>query len=220
MHLIDLFFERIQPWLPLLHRPRFQKYYSEKLRDGTDCLDDLPIDEALLLSSLFALAARFSSLGSLANVPAARRGDRYAALSKKLYSDCRTCGLGTLAYLQGCILLAFYSYCSGLSQQGWILVGVCVRVAYDLGLSDLDGPDSQMPSRSWVQQEELRRAWWLVWELDTFGSSVKQRPYAVDRRRITVLLPVSDEAWFSETETPSSRLITRKMGFQQTRNSH
>ncbi|KAJ4324653.1 hypothetical protein N0V84_003777 [Fusarium piperis] len=60
----------------------------------------------------------------------------------------------------------------------------------------------------WARKEELRRAWWLVWELDLFGSCMSRRPTMIDRRRMSVHLPVSDEAWFSERPVASKPLRT------------
>jgi Fungal specific transcription factor domain len=209
-HLIDLFFSKIQPWLPLLHKPSFYQRYADRSHRGTFDLQALPVDEALLLSSLFALSARYSSSGAFPAVPQAELSDHFAAMARDFYGKVRALTQPTLACLQGYIMLAFYFYTSGLSTQGWILIGVCVRYAYELDLCDLD--DDDCPSTSgldWIRMEEMRRAWWLVWELDTFGSILCKRPYAVDRRRMTVMLPMSDEAWFSGNSTSSSKLITR-----------
>lgn len=210
MHLIDLFFSKIQPWLPLLHKPTFCQQYADRSHHGIFDLKTLPVDEALLLSSLFALSARYSSSGAFAAVPQADLCDHFAAMARQFYAESRTLTQPTLACLQGYIMLAFYFYTSGLSTQGWILIGVCVRYAYELDLCDLDDEEcSPASGLDWIRREEMRRAWWLVWELDTFGSILCKRPYAVDRRRMAVMLPVSDEAWFSGNSTSSSKLITR-----------
>jgi hypothetical protein len=58
-----------------------------------------------------------------------------------------------------------------------------------------------------VEKEELRRAWWLVWELDTFASIMFRKPFAIDRKRIAVKLPISDEARFSEVDVESAEII-------------
>lgn len=43
----------------------------------------------------------------------------------------------------------------------------------------------------------MRRAWWAIWELDTFGSMLLMRPFAIDRRHVRVRLPVSDQDWYN-----------------------
>lgn len=207
--LIEAFFENIQPWLPMLHRPRFLARYADRSKSCSDDLQDLLVDEALLLYGIFALAARFSSSEFFGDIPPIQRGDRFVEEAKSLYEQTRAISTPTLTYLQGCILLAFYYYTSEPCPQSWILTGVCVRIAYELDLAEIDADEIQnLTPAAWVEKEEMRRAWWLVWELDTFGSTMSNRPYTIDRRRMAVMFPVSDEAWFSETPQSSLKLNT------------
>lgn len=209
LHLVDLFFDKVQPWLPILHKPRFSDFLREKLQHGNDALASLPANEAVLLASMMALSTRFLSAETLAGFPCAEWEQAYVVRAQHLYAEARNLETYDLMYLQGSIVLAYYFYSSGLSAQGWILVGVCVRLAYDFGLSETDADDQRVePALDWVYMEECRRAWWLVWELDTFGSFVCKKPYAIDRGRFFVLLPVSDEAWFAGEQVSSVRLPT------------
>lgn len=208
--LVELFFKHVQPWLPILHKPSILQRYAALMERNAIAIANLPVDEALLLQSMCALSARFSSMGSLAHIPEYERGDGFASRASELYSRSRDLQTATLTNLQGCILLAFHYYTSGISSHGWLITGACVRLAYELGLSEMDDEGSEVSEGlDWVQKEEYRRAWWLVWELDTLGSILCKRPFAVDRNRMVVLLPVSDEAWFSGRETSSAKLITR-----------
>lgn len=219
IHLIKVFFDRIQCWLPLLHKPSFLTFYMNRLQCGKNSLDSLAVDERLLLCCMFALSARYSNSAEFADIHPTLRGNRFSAMARVLYDQARNLQPPSITLLQGCILLSFCQYTSEFSSHGWIVVGVCVRLAYELGLSDIDDDDddngdsdsdSQMAtSFTTLEKEERRRAWWLVWELDTFGSTVSRRPYAIDRRRMKVMLPISDEAWFSGRATSSSRLNTR-----------
>lgn len=207
--LIELFFDKIHPWLPMLHRPRFLARYQDRLNSKSLFWEDLPVDEALLLYSMFALSARFSSSDFFGDVAPIERGTRFLPEAKALYEQARAIVAPTLTYLQGCIALAFYYYTSEPCPQSWILTGVCVRIAYELDLADIDADETQnLTPEEWVEKEEMRRTWWLVWELDTFGSTVSNRPYTIDRRRMAVMLPVSDEAWSAEAPQPSIKLNT------------
>jgi hypothetical protein len=209
MQLIQLFFDNIQPWLPLLHRPRFLVWVEEKLNVEGDILRGLNPDEALTLCSMFALAARFSHHPRFANLPALEKGDEFAELAAQAYGKSRLSSNPPFAHIQGCILLAFYFYTSGPNKQGWILIGVCVRLAYIMGLSEIDD-EEWVPPRPMdaVEKEELRRAWWLVWELDTFASMTFRKPFSIDRKRMAVKLPISDQAWFAELEIDSAEMMT------------
>lgn len=217
MHLIDLFFDKIQPWLPLLHKPSFRNRYADCLQRSESCLEGLPIDEILLLYGIFTLSARHSPLVEFAGVSPLERGARFFAPATDCYNQARDLSQPSMPYLQGCILLSFWDYTSDPSLQGWIRVGVCVRLAYELGLSDVDEEEeaafniTELNSSNGltsIQKEEKRRAWWLVWDLDTFGSMVCSRPYATDSQRMRVKLPISDDAWFSGASMSSSEMIT------------
>ncbi len=205
--LLNLFFDKVQAWVPILHRPRFQARFENHLLADGDVMKGLPVDESLLFYSMFAMSARFSNHPRFVGVPANKRGHEFAHRAREFYSQARSLRNPSLTYLQGCVLLANYFYTSGPTHQGWILIGVCVRLAYDLGLSDIDDEDWS-PARliDMVEKEEMRRAWWAVWELDTFASTVSRNPYSIDRRRTTVALPISDEAWFAEVEISSAEL--------------
>lgn len=206
--LVNLFFEKVQLWLPLLHRPRFQAHFEPKLLVDGDVMKGLSIDETFLFYSMFALSARFSNHSTFNNISTFKRGHWFAERARQIYTRARPTQTPSLTYLQGCILLANYFYTSGPTPQGWILIGVCVRLAYDLGLSEIDDEDwTPVSPIGSTDKEELRRAWWLVWELDTFASCVSRKPYAIDRKRMAVMLPISDEAWFAGIEIQSAELL-------------
>jgi hypothetical protein len=113
-----------------------------------------------------------------------------------------------LSFLQGCILLSFYQQTSLPTTESWLLIGTCCRLAIDLGLDVIDEDvissgllctTTAITPEEWSKREEQRRAWWLVWELDVFASTLSKRPYGIDRNQMHVLLPVSDKYWFSNT---------------------
>ena len=144
------------------------------------------------------------------------QANEFGKVAKSIYEESTRAnqqGTPSLAYLQGCILLAFFCNTSEPCSYGWILIGVCTRLAYDLGLNNMDeeiiadnGPEIKQWNsvEDWVSREELRRAWWSVWELDTFASTMSARPYTIDRHRMQVLLPASDENWYSATPIASA----------------
>ncbi|KAJ3523009.1 hypothetical protein NM208_g12621 [Fusarium decemcellulare] len=194
--LIHLFFDKIQAWLPLLHRPRF---FARYMKNG-----------------VFATTKTqpFSDIESLSalrhDIPAPDRGQRFADEASKYYAMPRAPEQGpTLEYLQGCILLAIYEYSSGPSHRAWILAGVCVRLAYDLNLCNMDEQDNSVNSENWSCLEEQRRAFWLVWEVDTFGSVMSRRPSSINRSLMAVRLPVSDADWFADNPVKSPVIDSR-----------
>ncbi|OAL44001.1 hypothetical protein IQ07DRAFT_649778 [Pyrenochaeta sp. DS3sAY3a] len=209
MDLVEAFFTHIQPWLPALHKPRFMQKCAQCLLKTSDSLQYSSLEMKLLLNSMFALSARFSASPYFASIKPSDRDSRFRDAAHQAYAALRGIREPTLTYLQGCILLAFHAYTVELNSPAWILTGVCVRIAYDLGLSEIDDDSSDVgQGERHVALEEMRRAWWLTWELDTFGSIITCRPYAIDRDHFTVNLPIADADWFSEKFVRSAPLAT------------
>ena len=210
MDLVETFFQYVQPWLPLLHKPSFMSRCTQLLNHGPDALAGLPAEFQLLMYSLFAISARYCSSQSLIAVDRLERSLLFLPAARENYTQARSVDVSTLMYLQGCVLFTFLAYTERFEFKCWVLIGVCVRVAYDLGLMELDDEDNeQAADTSEVGKEEMRRAWWLVWELDTLSSMVSRKPFAIDRHGFSVKLPVSDEAWFQGDIIRSSILLTR-----------
>ena len=195
-------------FLPIFHRPRFYaKYIPQDVADGQR-FRHLDLETVLILYGIMSLSARFSNSPFWANTTPTERGEAFTQKAKSIIMEvsAQEDRAPSLSYLHGCILLAFYHHTNSPSSFGWMLSGVCVRLAYDLGLNYVDEDlvgviESDRPqwssSEVWVEREEKRRAFWSVWELDAFGSTMSRRPYAIDRNTIQVLLPVSDENWFA-----------------------
>ncbi|KAH8802492.1 fungal-specific transcription factor domain-containing protein [Xylogone sp. PMI_703] len=216
-NLIDLFFQKVSGFIPLLHRPNFYQKYRE--RDADCCkYRQLTLEDALILNGMLALSARFSTSSYFNNAPPKERAVSFAREAKALYQESvrlQDPVPPSLALLQGYILLAFYHQICETSSLSWTLTGICCRLAYELGYDALDESISggQWSSAiDWAQQEERRRAWWLTWELDCFASSVLCRPNMIDQGRFNVLLPVSDKHWFSNSPLASAKLNSSSLG--------
>ncbi|KAH7161944.1 fungal-specific transcription factor domain-containing protein [Dactylonectria estremocensis] len=211
IELIHLYFDKIQPCIPLLHRPNFFARYIGNDRSSLLNPAAFSNQDALLIYGILALAARHSSNERFHGVSAPDRGNQFAKKATELYSRLRaTEEHSSLMYLQGCVLLAVYLCASGPCHRGWILTGVCVRMAYDLDLCNMDeGDDTWQGAAEWMAIEERRRLFWIVWELDTFVSTLSRRPSAINRQRMAVHLPVSDGDWFAQEPVKSAPLGTR-----------
>lgn len=170
---------------------------------------------------MFALSARFSQRSDLFEGEPKDRGEVFAKKARFLYDYARQAKDGdvpSLKYLQGSILLVYYQLSSGPSFRGLLGTGVCCRMAYALSLHKIDAelestsayPDNVLYAEEWVNKEERRRAWWAVWELDTFASTLSCQPFVIDIYRIDVLLPVSDKDWFNCKPVPSALLASKE----------
>jgi hypothetical protein len=209
--MIQIYFARVQTWCPLLHQARFYSQFMCPKTGGLKTGSKYSLEEALILNGIFALSARFSTHSHFAGTSIRERGIQFGDRARVLHDKLRLVSEeATLAGLQGCILLAYYFTVEGPCHRSWILTGVCIRLIYELDIDKVDvRGDSLHDVQEWSRKEERRRAWWLVWELDTFSAIISQKPFAVNRRRMSVNLPVTDEAWFSDTPVKSTTLGSR-----------
>jgi hypothetical protein len=204
-------------WLPLFHRPNFYTKYKVHDPDPKK-YEALSLEDCLILNSICALAARLSTASYFALLPPKGRTQPFLNEATRLFQDSmklESAVQPNLALLQGLILLGWYHQVCGSSGRCGSLIGISCRLAYDLGLNNIDQELLETKTsvqwsstEEWSRIEERRRAWWLVWELDMFSGTILHRPHTIDKTQINVLLPVSDEAWFSYTPVVSVPVIT------------
>lgn len=198
------------------------------MADQTSGYSNIRKEDAFILNGVMAMSSRFSNSPIFDNMSPITRGQTFAAKARALYEaafshDGRW--QPSLALLQGCILLSFYEQTSRPSTSGWFFIGSAVRLALELGLNNIDAEDDEAPVTQkvpdkWILMEEKRRAWWAVWELDVFSSSILRRPYCIDKEHMTVLLPIPDTEWFADTPIPSTMIKTNTAEIWNTLNDH
>jgi hypothetical protein len=182
----------------LFHEPSF----SEKLA-AMKC----PTQAAALLAAMFTSCARFSHQGEPQEETNCR-ANHYLNLALRLIDDAmKECGDRTppLCVLQAAILTAFCQLTQGVLGRAWRTLGTCVRLAYEMNLHlvDVQHPRDVVDIDRWCADEEKRRAWWAIWEMDVFATAIRRTPTAVAWSQMEVLLPVEDEYWFARTPRPS-----------------
>ncbi|KAL0257612.1 hypothetical protein SLS55_008426 [Diplodia seriata] len=109
----------------------------------------------------------------------------------------------SLCLVQVLIVITFNQLIQGVRGRAWRSLGLCVRMAYELGLHEVDSgePYRQAPQGThrltrWCFDEERRRAWWAIWEMDAFASTIRRCPLAIDWTEVETYLPVLDNFWF------------------------
>lgn len=115
-------------------------------------------------------------------------------------------GPPSLSILQAFILTAHRQLTQGVLGKAWRTLGTCVRLSYEINLHLIDLKDTEVLDRDhrrWCANEEKRRAWWAVWEMDVFATTVRRTPPAVAWTQMETLLPVEDEYWFQSRFRPS-----------------
>lgn len=115
-----------------------------------------------------------------------------------------------LCILQALIVATHCQLTRGVHGRAWRSLGLCVRLAYELNLHLVDALETERPGPEdpiqWRDVEEKRRAWWAIWEMDVFASTIRRTPTAVDWAQMEVLLPIDDSDWFQDRPAPSSFL--------------
>ena len=140
-----------------------------------------------LLAAMFSFSTRFVEETNDQDISstnhdqpcAASQVERFRALSQ-LHIDqaFRECGDSrpTLVLLQALALSTFQQLIRGARGLAWRSLGTCVRVAYELDLHLVDSDENDKDilftgktGPSWCLDEERRRIWWAIWEMDTFA---------------------------------------------------
>jgi hypothetical protein len=112
--------------------------------------------------------------------------------------------------LQALILMTHWQLIFGVRGRAWRDLGTCVRLAYELNLHLIDCrreyDNGIADVDQWCEDEEKRRAWWAIWEMDVFASVVRRGPLAIDWSQVKIFLPAEDEEWFQGRPQRSSML--------------
>lgn len=204
--LVDLYFEHINSWCPILHR-----------RTTLDTFfGPTPLEEAdrMVLYAIVATTLRFSSDIRLND----QNKKRYHDSSKQkvvLY------GLenSSVKALQALVILALDLVGSSNGPPGWKLLALITRSVVQLGLAveaksslvnplypsiytlravTLSEPDS------WIEDESRRRLFWMVYLLDRYSTLATAFNFALDDRDIDRKLPCKDD-YFMKNQPVETR---------------
>ncbi|OCH89005.1 hypothetical protein OBBRIDRAFT_794671 [Obba rivulosa] len=200
-HLIHLYFTYVNPVVPVIDKESFLADLSlrrtgetiQEEQTGSVKPEHTQKITDLLLFSMFAFAAHYSEdVDSITR--AAASGARYAAQARKaldtMYQESRT------STCQALILLGVRGFGVGSVEEGWIHIGMAIRMAFDLGLNrnadrwQIDGRDLFSSS-----QKELRnRIWWACCLGDRYSSIFLGRPMTIREGDYATPLPHPPES--------------------------
>ncbi|KAJ5356528.1 hypothetical protein N7517_011137 [Penicillium concentricum] len=204
--LVDLYFEHINSWCPILHRrTTLDTFFGPS-----------PLDEAdrMVLYAIVATTLRFSSDNRLND----QNRKRYHDSSKQkvvLY------GLenSSVKALQALVILALDLVGSSNGPPGWKLLALITRSVVQLGLaveskSSLINPTypsiytlravTLSEPDSWIEDESRRRLFWMVYLLDRYSTLATAFNFALDDRDIDRKLPCKDD-YFMKNQPVETR---------------
>lgn len=169
-----------------------------------------------MLYAMFALSARHSSKDKILKHSRSHSylaGDifaRQAKIANEIDED--TDGPITLDDLKTAFLLCVYEYTSNPGRKAWVAAGKVVRMAYELGLHQIDIPirDDIGPvdGLSEIAKEERRHVWWCVWKLDAWVGISGATPFVVDEQIVFTAFVSSSPVEFADGKIgPSSQMF-------------
>ncbi|KAK0480213.1 fungal-specific transcription factor domain-containing protein [Armillaria novae-zelandiae] len=183
LSLIELYFANVNIFLPLLHRPTFERSIRENLH-----MKDEMFGAVLLL--VCAVASRYSNdMRVLLDGEESRHSsgwkwfDQVQLVRKSLLSPPSLYDLQFYCFLQG----------SSAPQASWTMVGIGIRLAQDVGAHRR----RRIFSPNTVEDELWKRAFWGLVCMDRISSSALGRPCAIQDEDIDIDFPAEcdDEYW-------------------------
>lgn len=182
----QIYFEKVHPTLPIIHRPRYLVSMNNSLPKLRP-----PVS---LQYIIWAFAASVS--------------DKYECLQRQYYERSRYYferdemrGQGetmiSLQHVQALLLISSYEFKFLMFPRAWSSTGRSCRLSSMLGLNRCDGAamDVKMslpPAKDCIEQEERRRAFWLCFCEDRYASIGTGWPMSVDERDVSSPRPCDD----------------------------
>ncbi|KAF8149482.1 fungal-specific transcription factor domain-containing protein [Crassisporium funariophilum] len=196
--LIDAYFDQINHFLPLLHRPTFKKSVAEGMH-----LSDPMFGATLLL--VCAHGSRYSEdprvLADRSMSPRSagwRWFEQVKVLRKTLFKR------STLYELQMHALHVLFAQSSETPQGIWAQIGLALRLAQEVGAHRQRRTAGTLPT---AEDELWKRAFWVVLSLDRHVSSFSGRPCGLQDEDFDLDLPLEcdDEYWELGFKQPSGK---------------
>ncbi|KAJ5983789.1 Transcription factor [Penicillium waksmanii] len=184
----SIYFEKIQPMLPLLHRPRYftNLNLAPHMRPPICLRYMIWCHAASISDKYYGLHNHFY-----------HRARKYAEMDEmKGFGE----NIITLSHCQTWILIGSYEFRMIYFPRAWLSVGKAARLALMMGLNRLDGTgldvkQSMFPPKDWTEREERRRTFWMAFCTDRYASIGTGWPMVIDENDIMTNLPASEEAF-------------------------
>lgn len=218
--LVDLYFEHINTWCPILHRrTTLDTFFGPS-----------PLEEAdrMVLYAIVATTLRFSTDPRLTE---SNRKRYYETAKQKVILY----GLenSSVKSVQALVILALDFVGSSNGPPGWKLLALIARSVVQLGLNAESGSSlvsSAYPSiytlravvlpdaESWIEDESRRRLFWMVYLLDRYSTIATAFDFVVDDKDIDRKLPCRNE-YFTRNQPVETRWFRGDSLQDRTRNA-
>ncbi|TFK77447.1 hypothetical protein BDN72DRAFT_830615 [Pluteus cervinus] len=203
--LIDLYFTYVHPAFPVINKTRFLSEYKSR-RAGSPAAQPPSDSRAsprpvtsqevtpLLLLSMFALSARFSE-DEMPPPPKGKMweaGCNYLDIARNILTH--NFHRSRPSTVQALLLMGYREFGIGSMEQGWIFIGMGIRMAMDLGLN-CDSIRWKIHGQDLFAPEEIRtrkQIWWGCCLADRYGSVYMGRPIVIKDGDFDTPLPEID----------------------------
>ncbi|KAI1025531.1 hypothetical protein LB503_006650 [Fusarium chuoi] len=193
---INAYFILVQPWIPILHETRFRgRFYSH---EQLPCL-------IVLLHAIVVAAIRFvdTDNGKISE----KEIGTWTSRSRSIVLLSAMDGM-SVENLQALSIIAFTDMGNGDMSRAWPIIGSLTRTVEYLQLSvETDdrqqGPllkplTSLSPSQNWTQEEERRRVFWSIFNLDRLCSVMTGWNTSLTSDDVRRRLPADGGLWHKE----------------------
>ncbi|SPO02776.1 related to nitrate assimilation regulatory protein nirA [Cephalotrichum gorgonifer] len=196
-HLAEVFFDNIYGQAyHILHKPS----YMRKLRAGT-----LP---PVLVLSVCAIAARFSTHPKLTSSPNFLRGEEWASCARDICT--KRYEWPNITILTCLLILGLHEFGTCHGGRSWALGGQAIRMAFALQLhKDLEHDPLRIDGKtelSFVDREIRRRTMWACFLMDRLNSSGTDRPMFIREETLRIPLPVKEQYFQLDMPAPTETL--------------
>ncbi|KAJ5935424.1 hypothetical protein N7466_004971 [Penicillium verhagenii] len=194
-----IFFEKIYPMMPIIHRPR----YFASLNLGLNLRPPI-----CLRYIMWCHAASVTDKYFFLHTHFYQRARKYAETDEmKGFGE----SIISLGHCQTWILIGAYEFRMIYFPRAWLSVGKATRLALMMGLNRLDGSgidvkQSMLPPKDWTEREERRRVFWMAFCTDRYASIGTGWPLAIDENDIMTNLPASEESFIKSKPQRTLRL--------------
>ncbi|KAF1985320.1 hypothetical protein K402DRAFT_334772 [Aulographum hederae CBS 113979] len=192
-HLAEVYFDNVYGQAyHLLHKPSFMR----KLDAGT-----IP---PVLILTVCAVAARFSTHPQIRTEPAFLRGETWASAARAI--ALKRYDTPNITILICYLLLGLHEFGTCQGGRSWMLCGMAQRMAFALQLHKELDDDSRTESISPTDREIRCRTMWSCFMMDRFNSSGTDRPQFLYDRFIKIQLPIKETYFQMEVTGPTEDL--------------
>ncbi|PFH53689.1 hypothetical protein AMATHDRAFT_73129 [Amanita thiersii Skay4041] len=188
LSLVNLYFQEINVYLPLFHRPTFERDLSDELH-----MRDRMFGSIVLL--VCALGSRYSNDPRvLIDDSNSTRSAGYKWFKQVNLARKSLIARASLHELQMLALAVLYCQATETPQGVWILLGMALRMAQEVGAHRRR---SQKDGQTTVENELWKRVFWVLVSMDRLISSFAGRPCGLHEEDYDQDYPIEcdDEYW-------------------------